>query len=528
MKRSSPLCALGLALSLSLTASSCGSDSAKTQAAAPLPPIQASLNLSAQTNSLPLELLAAVVYKESGISGSASRNLYGSTKNPMGPKLGETSVGLPRAVLGLDDSAESATIPVQIEAYGKWVRTKLNEAHLDLPLSLAKPDDAYDWVWQLARMHYPDASSPKNLQILFATELMKVLNSGFIWQDPNSDERLELPARATPLALSSFSPTIQANLQLDTQISELFFVDYLQMSYYNEITVQNRPNKIRVIHCPFTVSTCLAAQLDATNPAPIQAHYVIAPDDSILPKPVKILQHAVPVKQLDSNGNIVTVSDAIVIMLVGNSGRYVNSERTQINPNWYTQAQLVNLGKVVQGLCQILPKENPTMTPESCANFGTGVQFADPADHAQFQFGDIADFDASIFGSIVKNPLNVSGSVAANLPNKAKQFPAGTNIPINFTFVKGTAKLEVQRLERCASGKTVWTTLQTLYLRSVDNKTVDVNFFDEGPNRNGQQFIRAMAYATDGSFMNWSTADLFLTGYDKSSGPGPSDGSCSN
>ncbi|MBC7533981.1 MAG: hypothetical protein H7318_20635 [Oligoflexus sp.] len=527
MQSQSTLRACGLALCLAFSVTNCGSNSKSAEAPIALPPVQAALNTTAQTQAIPLEILAAVVFKESGLSAEASRNIYANDAT-IGPKLAETAFGLPRATLGLDDSAESGTLPVQIAAYGTWVRSKLTQAHLDLPLSLAKPDDAYDWIWQLARMHYPEASSPKNLQILFAMELMKTLNKGFIWQDPNSDERLELKPRLTTLEISSFSPTIQANLQLDTQTSELYFVDYLQMSYYNEITVQNRPRRIQVIHCPFTLSNCLASQLDTTNPVQMQAHYVIAPDSSVLPKPVKILQHAVPVKQLNEQGQTVTISDAIVIMLVGNSGRYINSERKQINPNWYTKEQLVNLGKVIQGLCQILPKENATMTAESCAANGTGVVFADPSLHAHFQYGDIPDFDASIFGSIIKNPLNVSGEVGATLPGKAHEFAAGSNIPITFSFVKGTAKLEVQRLERCSSGKTVWTTLQTLFLRSVDKKTVDVNFFDEGPNRNGQQFIRAMAYASDGTFMNWSNTDLFLTGFDKTGGPGPTDGSCAD
>jgi len=520
--------ARGLAFSLlfSLTLSSCGGSEEKNTDTFVLPPIQASLNTTAQTQQIPLEVLAAVIYKESGLSPFESSNLYGPGNVSLGPKSGETAFGLPRATLGLDDSVESRTIPVQVAAYGAWVRKQLDGTHLELSQSLEKPDDVYDWVWQLARMHYPDVSAPKNLQIIFAMELIKILNSGFIWQDPNSDEHLELKARTPELAISSFSAPIQANLQLDTTTSELYSVDYLQLSYYNEITIQNRPRRILVKHCPFTLSNCLAAQLDNTNAAALQAHYVIAPDQTVLPRPVKILQHSVPVKQVNDQGQVEDLTDAIVIMLIGNSGRYIDSQRTQINPNWYTKSQLRELGKIVQGLCQALPKENPTMTPESCSAINSGVVFSDPARHSRFQFGDIADYDPVIFGSLMKDPLNINGDLSATLPNNLREFPAGSNIPLQLTFIKGTAKVEIQRLERCLSGKTVWTTQQTVFLRSVTSKTIDLNFFDQGPNGNGQHFVRALASAGDGSFMGWATLDFFLSGFEKNASPEPSNGVC--
>ncbi len=527
MKKPKPIYAWGLAVSLLFPVSSCSNDNKKTPDAFVLPPIQASLNSTAQTDQIPLEILAAVVYKESGLSPLASRNLYGPANASLGPQTGETAVGLSRATLGLDDSAESNTLPVQIAAYGAWVRKLLDETHLDLSQSLANPDDVYDWVWQLARMHYPDTSAPKNLQIIFAMELIKILNNGFIWQDPLSEEHLELKARNPALEIASFSAPIQANLQLDTSTSELYSVDYLQLSYYNEITIQNRPRRILVTHCPFSLSNCLAAHLDPTNPAPLQAHYVIAPDQSIIPRPIKILQHAVPVKHLNELGQVEDITDAIVIMLVGNSGRYIDSERTQINPNWYTKMQLKELGKIVQGLCQVLAKDNTDVTAESCSALGTGVKFADPSLHTHFQFGDIPDYDPSIFGSLMKDPLNANGDLTATLPAGIKEFPAGSNIPVLLNFIKGTAKVEIQKLERCLSGKTIWTTQQTINLRSVANKTIDINFYDEGPNHNGQHFIRALASAKDGSFMGWATLEFFLTGFEKGTDPEPSNGACS-
>lgn len=510
---------LGLSLSLALcaTLTACGKGESNQSSPQVLPPIQQALVSTSSNEQIPADILASVLYKESGLSGTASTTLYGSANAPLGPNRSQTAMGLPRETLGLDDSAESDQIPVQMAAYGKWLRAGLDAAHLELPTSLSRPDDVYDWVWNIARLHYPDNQAPKNLQILFALELIKTLNQGFIWQDPNSTERLELPARIPALEISSFSATVQSNLRFDSRASEILAADYLQLTYYNETNVLNRPRRIEVIHCPFTISACMANQLDADNPAPLQAHYVIPADYSILPRPVKILPHSTPVRRLNEKGEVQTVSDAVVVMLVGNSGRYINGERTQVNPSWYTKEQLSDLGKVIIGLCQALPRENPVFTTEECSTVGKGIVFQDANRHQKFQLGDIPDFEASIFESLVINPGNINGAVNATLPNNGKTFAAGSAVPVEFTFIKGTTRLEVQRLERCASGKTVWVPLNTQFLRSVDRKTIDITLYDDGPNHNGQQFIRAMAYASDGTFMNWSNADYFLTGFEKSS-----------
>ncbi|RZA25009.1 MAG: hypothetical protein EOP10_08145 [Proteobacteria bacterium] len=515
MNKAKRLLGLGLTLALSVGVTFCGKSSSPQTAPIILPPIQQALTTTSTTQRIPADILASVLFKESGLSGAPTGSLYGPTNTAIGPKLGETAMGLPRDTLGLDASMENDSIAVQMTAYGKWVRGKLDEAHLDLPVSLARADDVYDWIWQLARMHYPDATSPKNLQILFAMELLKTLNQGFIWQDPNSSERLELPARVPAIQITDFSDTVQANLLFDSRVSDILAADYLQLTYYNETSVLNRPRRIEVIHCPYTVSNCLANQLDPTNPAPLQAHYVIPADYSVLPRPVKILPHSTPVRRLNEDGQIQTTTDAIVIMLVGNSGRYVEGERTQVNPNWYTKEQLSDLGKVIIGLCQALPRENPVVTTETCSTIGTGIQFSDASRHKRFQLGDIPDYEASIFESVVRNPSNINGAVSAKLPANTKTFASGSPISVEFTFIKGTSRLEIQRLERCVSGKTVWVPINTQYLRSVDRKSVDITLYDDGPNKNGQQFIRAMAYAADGSFMNWSNTSFFLSGFDR-------------
>lgn len=506
---------LGLSLALVAQLTACGKGSSDNSAPPVLPPIQQALATTSTSERIPADILASILWKESGLSASASTTLYGGSNTALGPTLSETAMGLSRETLGLDDSLESSTIPVQMAAYGKWLRAGLDAQNLALPTDIIRPDDVYDWAWNIARLHYPDSSSPKNLQILFALELIETLNEGFIWQDPSSEERLELRKRTPKLEISSFSAPIQSNLQFDSRASEILAADYLQLTYYNESNMLNRPRRIEIIHCPFTVSACLGNQLDAKNPAPLQAHYLIPTDYTMLPRPVKVLPHSTPLRRLNEKGEVQNVTDAVVIMLVGNSGRYINGERTQVNPSWYTKEQLSDLGKVIIGLCQALPRENPAFSAADCSTIGKGIVFMDANRHQNFQLGDIPDFEASIFESLVLNPGNINGAVNAALPGNARTFAAGASVPVEFTFIKGTARLEVQKLERCSSGKTVWVAKATEQLRGVDRKTIDIVLYDDGPNNNGQQFIRAMAYAADGSFMNWSNIDYFLTGYEK-------------
>lgn len=516
------IAAMGAALSLGFSMSSCGSKEKSSDAPISIPPIQSIFLGTSNNYSVPRDILLAVTYKESGLSPAPSKTSYTIDTALKGPALGETAVGLPRAVLGLADSDESNTLERQVDAYGAWIKKKLDEQHLTLSVDISKADDAYNWVWQLARLHYPD--SPKNIQVLFAKELLNILNKGFIWQDPNSDERIELAPHYPQLDNNSFSPTVQANLTLDTRTSEIFDVDYLQLSYVSGLGAENRPRKIRVIHCPFSLTTCLGTQLQKTSdtPVPMQAHYVIPPDDSLLVHPVKVLQHRSPVTLLDNQGKPELVTDAVVVMLVGNSGRVVNGERTQTNPSWYTAKQLRMMGLIVQGACELIAQDNPTVDVETCRTPGTGVEFADPAKHSVYQYGDIPDFDNSIFSAFVKNPTNADNApLDIRLPGSTKLFNAGSPISINFTFLTGTAKLEVQRLERCSSGKTIWTTVQTLFLRSVSQQSVQVTFYDQGPNKNGQHFIRGLTYGSDGALLGWSVTDLFLANFDRNDQVGP-------
>ncbi len=516
-----------LLLSLQLLITACGGgNSSKKVATAPLGPVTAAFVKSSQTHHIPQEILLALAFKESGIDPKPSAYPYGSSKQ--GPRLSETAVGLPVSSLGLKDD-EAQDLTRQLDAYGAWVQSNLETQHISLPQVITKNDDIYDWVWQLARMHHGGPQASKNVQIIFAREMLQTLNQGFLWQDPDSKERLELKARNPKLEPSSFSPPIQANLKLDTRTSELFFVDYMQVTYGNTLGLENQAKRIKVIHCPYSLSTCIGDQLQARGPTPsvpMEAHYVIPADEEILVNPIKILQHRNPVRTMDAEGHVEITTDAIVVMLTGVSGRYNEGQRFAVNPSWYSRSQLRNLGKLTAGICELLAREQSGFDISACRSLDLGVQFQAPSANRPFQFGDIPDFDNKIFGSFIINPDDLSGEISLDLPQNQKIYPAGSRIQPQLSFIKGTAKIEVQLLERCANGKTAWTSIQTHFLRNSTLKGIELTLYDQGPNRNGQQFLRALAYDNQGKLMGWATNDLYLTGYDVEGSPLPDHSEC--
>lgn len=476
---------------------------------------------------LPKDILMAIAYKESGLSPEPNRGLYDHDGVSRGMLNGETAVGLPRSVLKLDDSQESKNFRVQMEAYGAFIRANLDAQHLELPPILNTADSVYDWAWQIAQMHSQGKEARKNVQIVFAMETIEAMNSGFLWQDPVTREKVELLPRNPVLSIQSFSPPIQANLQLDTSISEIYTVDYLQLTYGETGKIDNIPRKIIVVHCPLSLSSCLGSQVQTPSGEAVvlNAHYVVPATEQFLKKPVKILPHRTPVRLTDADGVPQLITDAIVVMLVGQSGRYKDGERTQVDPNWYNRKQLQQMGKVIAGVCQLLNRDDPSIDIARCRTPQDGVEFRTPTGKA-FRIGDIPDFEPSIFWAFARNEDDLSGEVAMELPANQKLFPAGTSVNITLGFIRSTAKLDVQILERCPSGKTVWSTINSLSVRNLDKKPITVERFDQGPNLNGQQFFRTLAYDATGKLMGWGVQDFFLSNYDREGTPGPAESLC--
>ncbi|NRA66334.1 MAG: hypothetical protein HRU19_17745 [Pseudobacteriovorax sp.] len=474
----------------------------------------------ANTYDIPRKILLGVAAKESGLSPQTSSVLY-SADQSLGLSVGDSAFGLSLATIGLEDTAANQSLLPQIEAYGAFVRKSITEANLTLDSSIDNLDELYDWIWFIARLHRSGTQNRKNVQIIFALELIDIMNRGFLWQSDDTGDIVRLEPEATPITPENFSSQIQRNLSLDTQKSEIFSVDYMQLSFTPDSTVKNVPSYIRVIHCPFSLSSCLEIQSKSLvrEEARLQAHYVIPPDETLISNPIKILQHRTPVVLTNDLGRPELISDAVVIMLVGDSGRYVNGDRLISNPLWFTNYQLKTLGNIVFGICELMKQDNPQVDIQECKTPGVerGVQFTVQGDSETYRWGNIPDFTKDIFWTYIKDPDELAGSAGFIFPQDNKIFQAGE--PINFAveFIRGASKVEIELLESCENGKSVWSRLQTHFIRDTARLDLDTVLYQKGPNGNGRHFLRALIYDDQNRLSAWQITDLYLENFESGS-----------
>ena len=230
---------------------------------------------------------------------------------------------------------------------------------------------------------------------------------------------------------------------LDTEVSEIFSVDYFQLAYRQKSTVKNIPTGILVTHCPFEVSTCLAMQNQKTENSSVVrlgAYYIIPSDTESLKRPIKILPHREPVKLTDPQGGIMTITNRIVIMLTGRSGRYVEGIRKHANPTWMTDYQLKQLGKLTDSICQLISSENSAANLDKCKSFAgeQGVRVFHGRGEV-YRWGDVPDYDASLFKNYISNPETLDGLVTLNFPGN-KLYNAGDNVSVTTEFLQGGSK----------------------------------------------------------------------------------------
>lgn len=483
-------------------------------------PTAALFRKAATTYAVPARLLLAVALNESNLSPRPVSATYLTSDNEVGIPMGETAFGLPRAKIGLRDEAASSELATQVDAYARWVRKNLDDKHLNLNPNPTTSEEKYDWIWQLALMHRDGIEARRNVQIIFAKETIKKLNQGAIWQDPASGEIVELTGEAQAINVDDFPAHIKKNLQLFTDDAQVFGAQYFELTYQQPEDTDNRPTHVRVIHCPLSLSACLELQ-NPTSDADalrLQAHYIIPSDKDTVSEPLQVARHSVSLMVTNSQGDAERVSDALVVMLVGDSGRYEGGKRTVANPKWVTSYQLQKMGAIIRRACPLLKKENPDINETRCMTPGVpdGVTFMNQGSSEAYQWGDIPDYDEGIFWNYIQTPDALSGEALFEFGNPQRIFDAAQPVRFGLKFIRGAAKIVLEQLERCQDGKLIWSTVQSHQVRNVDRKSFDLNIFAAGPNASGQHFFRALVYDGGGALMGWAVDDLYLKGFEES------------
>jgi hypothetical protein len=469
---------------------------------------QAFVDASIETG-VPMRLLMAVGYLESGLTAHPSSASYSEDSTQLrGTQIAESAFGIPLAELGLDDQQP---LPAQIKAYARWLKGRL--AQLNLVSAPASPDDKYQWLTALAHEHRRGIGQRRNIRILFAQELRLILNKGFIWQDPTTGERIELGKELPELLIENMSADGQQWFSLDGRSADIDSARFYPI--VTSPTNGNVPTRVEVIHCPLSMSACLELQSQPQGgDVRLAAHYLIPQNLSVIDLPMQVARHDHIVTITDRDGNDQAITDAIVVMLVGNSGRLQGGIRMPAIPTWFTYSQLRDMGNVIADVCLKISEERGSDYNE-CMKIDHGVSFRKRTNSELTRWGEIPDFDATIFGAYVERPGAVEDGVAFEFANDRRVFGADQAIPFKIRFQQRARLVALERLARCPSGKVVWETVDIDQVRGQAHTQIDEKFFDAGPNGNGDQFVRARVYDEKGELVGWSTDRVFLQGFEK-------------
>lgn len=477
---------------------------------------------------IPARFLLSVAFLESNLTPQRSSVKYQDQSHSLGIALGETAFGLSYSTLGLPEDKASEDLETQIDAYARLIKSKMMEKNITLSSNPNSIEEKFDWIWLLARIHRGGIDSRRNIQVVFALELMEMLNSGYTWQNLTTGEVIELHKESPPIQVENLPTHIQEKLKLFTGSSDIYSAQYFELTYQKPNGGENNPDHIEVIHCPFTLSACLEMQNNIEGSVRLDAHYIIPQDNSIIDKPLQVAQRGRALHLTDSQGSPRLVKDAIIVMLVGESGRYIEGVRIKAQPTWFTKYQLNQMGTIIRNLCPIMKEQNPSVEIETCVKPGQegGVVFTHQGQSEVFQWADIPDYYEGIFWPYIENPDSHEGglSIQFNAPNKI--FRAEERIDLKLHFSKEVAKILIQQAERCPDQKLIWTVLEKRRVRSTTSANFGFTLYYQGPNGNGEQFLRALAYDIKGNLLGWALQDIVLTDYIDLPGPGADIADC--
>lgn len=514
---------------LLLGACGCGEKgSSKKKSGTPKSTIERSFQLAASEHKIPMRLIMAAGFLESNLSPNRSSVPYfladgeGEAKE-VGFGLTETAFGIPRKVLGLPNDESADSLATQIEYYARWLRNEIDKSNIELDPSPNDSTQYFRWIWEMAKVHRNGEEQRRNIRIIWSKSLMAILNEGRVWQDPDSGGILELKPQPSTLHENDLPPDGRALLRLTDDIADISNARRFELTSESVNTLQNKPSRIEVIHCPLSLSACLELQ-DPTVESKVRlgAHYVIPQDNSIVPRALQIVDHERRVVMTSADGTLKSVKDAIVVMLVGNSGRYVEGIRYNADPTWFTPWQLRHLGAVITGVCKFLSQKDPNIDYRTCTTpeDPNGVIFHHQNTRPTYRWGDLPDYDKSIFWAYLRaSDSNISGEAVFEFRKKTRSYRAGEEVKFFARFPPGVRWIRLQRAIRCDDKQIVWDTLRTDPVRTETVWPFEATIWDSGPNQNGHQFLRVLVYGDRNELTGWAIKDLFITGFDETFRP---------
>lgn len=494
----------------------CGGKQSTDRSGVTLTPVEQAFVDASLTSGVPARMLMASVFVESGLRADRSSALYaeGDHFTDKAPARGESAVGFSFAELGL---SSDAPLTEQISAYAKLLKSKLSG--LNLKSSSVTAEEKMRWIWALAKAHRGQ-DAQQNLLSVFSKELISVLNKGFSVQSGDGViARLE--KEGTPLREDDLPENYRQDLQLDMYRADIRSAYLFSLARGNPSDGINAPLSVEVVHCPFSLSTCIELQYtQSTDSVPMGAHYIIPSSDQEVPGVLQFAHHDEVVSLVAGDGTVERVNNRIIVMLAGLSGRYKEGRRTFAEPMWMTDFQLRNLGVAINEICSLLSRSNGVNLDE-CRSVGGSKGLAYRIQRNEsFHWGDIADFDETIFGPYILSSDHIAANTSLTLSPEGQQ-QAGSIFRLTAGFQITTRRVELERLVRCSSTdqRVVWEPVDQRQVRNATNHAFENVWYDAGPNGTGDQFFRVKATGEGGRFMGWSLKRVQMRSFEKDSVP---------
>ena len=487
--------------------------------------LESSLMEVSQKHQVPYKLLVAVGFVESRLNPSYGYAVYlgnevGSNSPQRSIRMSESAFGVSLKVLGLERSEGTANIEVQANAYARWIRQEMDAERIDLPVNTATPEALNQWIWELARLHRGADQPRKNVRITFAKEVIQQLNEGILWQNFSTGEGIRLEPHNPPLNFDS-DPNLALELR---QTSEIPSAQRLRLPPLGRLG--NKPAKVEVIHCPLSLSGCLELMSTTDrDPVRLEAHYVIPQDDKVFQSAIQIANHERAVVVTDNSGNNRPLTDRIVVMLVGQSGKIVNGRRELANPDWLTHWQLIEMARVISDVCFSLAEEGTTGY-EDCTRIRSEVSSGQPNETRYVGFrgskdrtnkwGDVADYDPEIFTGYLKNQGSaLQGTANFVQRDNQQQYEAGL-VGLELELQPRAKLLLLDTLIRCPSdGFLKWFKVLSRPLAGESFLEERLPIYSAGPNRNGVHYFRAKVYGNKGELLGWDIKEVYISNFEE-------------
>lgn len=483
--------------------------------------IQEAFETGSRTYSVPSEVIRAAGYLESRfyIKNPSSPSGPSMTLSQVEPEIGYSAFGIPLASLNLDLSrseADEFELPQQILMYASQLERLSRKDNLSK--SISTQEDAVKWALSLARLHRPSNLGQRNLETLFAREILTLMKSGFSTIDPVTSEPIVLEPSSINLDLTAFPSQLRNLLEFDT-----FYVGDIRESFLFSAqslplaSPANKPKSIQVVHCPLSISACINQMNSVSSTkSGLQAHYIIPNSQELSPGVLQFARHAESVQVRLPDDSNEKVQDRIIVMVAGLSGRYSGGQRFYSEPTWTTEYQVRLLGSAIKNICAALARIDQDSSIR-CDDDEIRRRVTLRAQNQQkYSFGDVVDIDQEMLDLSLSSSSDPTSKVVLALPSDSKSMSVNEPFSASISVPDGTKLVQFSRLVLCQNKNVVWESVSKRHIRTSNEVQLnDLQWFDAGPNFTGRQFFRAQAFSETGKLIGWTQDALTYSDFDR-------------